>query len=91
MSEKTSPIVVTLSTEIFDADNDELLIVREHEDIPGLIQLKYDIADGSSEHVSFTIAQAIDVGAALIYHANMLKERERKASLKGPEIDRHTS
>lgn len=72
--------------DIYDAENDEKMVVREMEDMPGLVELQWNInpKDPSENHrVSFTPDQAEHIAAALVATAKLIKAREFAAKTKG--------
>ncbi len=77
----SDPVITEIVREVYDPNHDEKMIIRESVDIPGLIELHYDLSDDSPRYVSFTVDQALAVASAMRATANEVQDRVR-ASLR---------
>lgn len=85
MTSKTPKVFTDIIYDIYDAENDEKMVVRETIDLPGLIDLQWDFSkmDPSEfSRVCFTVEQAEHVASALLATAKLIKARELDAKTK---------
>ncbi len=89
-SGNTNPVSTSIIYDIYDPENDEKLVVREVEDIPGLIVLQWDFNRETGEpgqELYLTPEQADHVSSAMTALSVLIKTAERKAATKGGKFD----